>query len=151
MANKQIKKGKSKTKGETNRGADSKLTDETRVKVKEVAALDGTIEEMAYYCGVSRQTIYNWFEAEPELFDEVERLRQRPVLKARQTVTKNIGESYANAMDYLSRKRKGEFSQRQENTGADGSPLIPFDNEQIERIFRRRNKSSSSGSKRKSN
>ena len=87
----------------------SKLTDEMRSKIEEVAALDGSVEEMAYYCDVSRQTIYNWLDEDKKLFDRVERLRERPILKARQTVVKRLDESYQNAVDYLKRKKKGEF------------------------------------------
>lgn len=85
------------------------LTDALRVKIEEVAALDGTVEEMAYYCDVSRQTIYNWFAADPEFFDRVERLRLRPILKARETINKKMSESYSNAIDYLKRKKRLEF------------------------------------------
>lgn len=87
----------------------SKLTPEMKSKIEEVAALDGSVEEMAYYCDVSRQTIYNWLDEDKELFDRVERLRERPVLKARQTVVKRLDESYQNAVDYLKRKKKHEF------------------------------------------
>ncbi len=87
----------------------SKLTDAMRSKIEEVAALDGSVYEMAYYCDVSHQTIYNWFEEDPKLFERVERLRERPILKARQTVVKRLDESYQNAVDYLKRKKKHEF------------------------------------------
>lgn len=102
-------------------GENTKLTDEVRVKIKEVASLDGTIEEMAYYCGVSRQTIYNWFEKEPELFDEVERLRQRPVLKARQTIVKALDDPN-HAFKYIERKRRKEFGANVDIT-SDGKQL----------------------------
>lgn len=109
--------------------APSKLTAENRLKLQEAAALDASVEEMAYYCGVSHQTIYNWFENDVKLFEEIQRLREKPVLLARQTVVKGIKDSYSNAMNYLERKRKKEFAQRIEQTGADGKPLtITFDN-----------------------
>jgi predicted DNA-binding protein YlxM (UPF0122 family) len=90
-------------------GRETLLTDTLRVKIEEVAALDGTVEEMAYYCDVSRQTIYNWFSADPAFFDKVQRLRERPILLARQTINKKMGESYNNAIDYLKRKKRLEF------------------------------------------
>ena len=86
-------------------------------KIQEVAALDGSVEEMAYYCDVSRQTIYNWLEEDTELFDKVERLRARPILKARQTINKRMEESYTNAVDYLKRKKRTEFGDSIEHTG----------------------------------
>ena len=78
-------------------------------KIEEVAALDGSVDEMAYYCDVARQTIYNWLEENPDLMDKVERLRARPVLKARRTILDKMDDSYSNAMDYVKRKRKLEF------------------------------------------
>jgi len=101
----------------------SKLTDDMRSKIEEVAALDGSVEEMAYYCDVSRQTIYNWLEEDKALFGKVERLRERPVLKARQTISKALDQPQ-HAQWYLSRKKKLEFSERVEQTGANGAPLL---------------------------
>lgn len=83
----------------------SKLTKEMKSKIEQVAALDGSVREMAVYCGVSHQTIYNWLQEDKELFDTVERLRARPILKARETVVKRLTDSYGNAMDYLKRNR----------------------------------------------
>ena len=100
----------------------SKLTPEMQSKIEEVAALDGSVEEMAYYCDVSRQTIYNWLDENKELFDKVERLRERPVLKARQTISKSLDHPQ-HAQWYLTRKRKKEFAERIEQTGADGKEL----------------------------
>lgn len=119
MKNTQAKKQKKSqgkvTDGRVNNSAPSKLTDENRIKLKESAALDASVEEMAYYCGVSKQTIYNWFKEDTDLFDEIERLRQKPILKARQTVAMKLGESYQNAMDYLKRKRRDEFGDQEKH------------------------------------
>ena len=108
----------------------SKLDDNMRSKIEEVAALDGSVEEMAYFCDVSRQTIYNWLEEDEVLFDKVERLRARPVLKARQTVNKKMTETYSNAADYLKRKARKEFGDNVDHT-SDGkvlpAPIIPLD------------------------
>lgn len=104
--------------------APSKLTDENRVKLKEAAALDASTDEMAYYCGVTRQTIHNWLKSDQELFDEIKRLREKPILLARQTVNKKMTESYANSMDYLKRKRKKEFGDNTHVTVDLPTPLL---------------------------
>lgn len=104
-------------------GRKSVFTAEVIRKIEEVAALDGSVEEMAFYAGIHRDTIYKKFKSDPAFFDRIEGLRLRPVLKARQTVVKTLEHSYGNAMDYLSRKRKVEFSPRTELTGADGKDL----------------------------
>lgn len=101
---------KKKSKDElVKRGAPIKLTDENIVKLRELAELDASIAEMAYYCNVTKQTIFNWFERNPDLFDEIERLREKPILTIRRTVIEKANESYGNAVDYLKRKRKDEF------------------------------------------
>ena len=105
-------------------GRPPKFTDAVVRKLEEVFALDGTVEEACFYAGISRETYYQHIKEKPALADRFEELRYNPVLKARQTVVKKLGENYQNAMDYLSRKRKAEFSPRQEVTGADGKPLF---------------------------
>jgi len=91
----------------------SKMTIENVNKLKEVFALDGTIEEACYYAGISRQTYYDWIKRNDKLIDEFNALRERPVLKARQTVVKSLNEpDYA--FKYLERKKKNEFSLKQE-------------------------------------
>lgn len=104
--------------------APSKLTDENRVKLKEAAALDASVEEMAYYCNVTRQTIHNWLKEDKDLFDEIERLRQKPILAARQAMVNKSIESYGNASDYLKRKRKKEFGDNTQVTVDLPKPLL---------------------------
>lgn len=87
----------------------SKLTPENRVKLQYAASIDASVEEMAYYCDVSRQTIYNWLEEDKELFDKIERLRANPVFTARQTVIDSL-EDPNHAFKYLSKKKKDEFA-----------------------------------------
>src|SRR3990167_7475227 len=99
-------------------GKFTKLTEETIKKLEEAFAIDCSIEEACFYANISHQTYYNWIKADLKLAERFEALRQKPVLLARQTAVKKLTESYSNAMDYLSRKRKEEFSSRQENTGA---------------------------------
>jgi hypothetical protein len=78
-------------------------------KCKEVWAIGGTDEEAAFYAETSTASISRYLTAHPDVAEIRNRLKEKPVLKARQTVVQKLGESYANAMDYLSRKRKAEF------------------------------------------
>jgi len=111
-------------------GKYTKLTPETVKKLEEVFAIDGTVEEGCFYAEISRQTYYNWIKENPKMNERFDSLRERPVLKARQEVIKGLN-CYANAMDYLKRKKKLEFSERHELTGADGIALIPSDEERL--------------------
>jgi hypothetical protein len=90
-----------------------KLTDETVKKLEEAFAIDASIPEACYYADISKQTYYNWIEANPDLKEKFDRLREKPVLKARQTVVGNL-DNPEMALRYLERKRKAEFSVRQE-------------------------------------
>ena len=87
----------------------SKLTPEAIQKLEQLYSLDASLGEMCSYLDVSDQTIYNWKKVNPELFGKLERMRDKPTLKARQTVIQKFTESYSNAMDYLKRKKKIEF------------------------------------------
>ena len=108
-------------------GRPTKMTPEVVTKLEEVFALDGTVEEACFYAGISRNAYYEWVKAKPELNDRFEELRQRPFLKARQTIVKNLDQP-EHAKWYMERKKKREFAQRTEMTGEDGKDLtIRFD------------------------
>ncbi len=96
------------------RGRPTKNTEETRRKIEEATALDASIDEVAFYADISRDTYYEIIKKDKVFSDRLDALRNRPILKARQTVISKMSESYQNGMDYLSRKRKSEFSQKSE-------------------------------------
>lgn len=101
-----------------------KMDDETVKKLEEVAALDGTVEEMCFWAKISKQTYYNWIDSFPEMKERFDALRQRPFLKARQTIIKSLDQPQ-HAFEYMKRKKKDEFSERSELTGKDGKDLQP--------------------------
>lgn len=114
-------------------GRPTKMTPEVVTKLEEVFALDGTVEEACFYAGISRNAYYEWIKAKPELNDRFEELRQRPFLKARQTIVKNLDQP-EHAKWYMERKKKIEFAGRSELTGADGKDLmkdLPTEEEQL--------------------
>lgn len=103
-------------------GRPSLKTEDTIRKIEEVAALDGSIEEMAYYAGIHRDTLYGWLQDDKDFSDRITSLRERPILKARQTVVKSLDDPIQ-AFKYLERKKKSEFAVRVEQTGAGGKDL----------------------------
>ena len=78
------------------------------------AEWDCSIEEMCLHSGISASTYHRWTKENPKLKERINELRNAPTLLARKTVNKKLSENYQNAMDYLKRKRKSEFSERLE-------------------------------------
>ena len=109
-----------------NIGRPSKMTEEVIRKIEEVAALDGSVAEMAYYADCHVDTIYAYMAGNKEFSERIKKLREKPVLAARQRAVKGATESYSNAMDYLKRKKKLEFGDSIEHTGE--ALTIIFDN-----------------------
>lgn len=94
-------------------GRPSKLTPECVMKLEEIFALDGTVEEACFFADISRNTFYEWMKEHPELSDRFEALRNNPVLLARRSVIEGLGDPEL-ALKYLERKRRNEFSTRTE-------------------------------------
>ena len=102
-------------------GRPTKLDNEVRRKIEEAAALDASMEEIAFYAGIHRSTLYEWVAQNKELSDRIQELRERPILKARQTITKALDDpNYA--FRYLERKRRKEFAPNLDLT-SDGQAL----------------------------
>lgn len=83
-------------------------------KLEQSAALDATVLEMCFYAEISADAYYRYLKKHEEFRDRIKGLRNNPVLLARKRVVEGIKESYNNAMNYLERKRKSEFSTRSE-------------------------------------
>lgn len=86
-----------------------KLTPETIKKLEEAFAIDATVEEACFYADISTVTYYGWIKEFPKMKERFNALRQKPILKARQTIVNKLGDNYNNAIDYLKRKRRAEF------------------------------------------
>lgn len=99
-----------------------KLTEDTIRKLEEAFSIDASVKEACYYADISTDTFYRWIKKYPKLSYKLERLREKPVLKARQTVVRSL-DNPDYAFKYLERKKKDEFSPRQELTGKDGEPI----------------------------
>lgn len=94
-------------------GRPSKMTPECVMKLEEIFALDGTVEEACFFADISRNTFYEWMKEHPELNDRFEALRNNPVLLARRSVIDGLTDPEL-ALKYLERKRRNEFSTRTE-------------------------------------
>ncbi len=99
------------------------MTPENIGKLEEVFAIGGSDGEACFYADISVDALYDYQKIHPEFTKRKEALKERPVLKARQTIVKAL-DNPEHAKWFLQRKRKAEFSERNEITGAEGKPLI---------------------------
>ena len=83
-------------------------------KLEHAFAIDCTVEEACIYAGIGTRTYYDFIDKHPDFSQTIELLRNIPFLLARQTIIDGIMNNYAQAMDYMSRKRKTEFSHKLE-------------------------------------
>ena len=77
-------------------------------KLEEVFAIGGGDGEACMYADISHQTLYDYQKKHPEFIARKEALKERPILKARQTIIKSIDDPL-HAKWYLEKKRKKEF------------------------------------------
>jgi len=99
-------------------GRPTKLSPESILKLEQVFAMDGTVLEACFFADIGTSTYYEWITNNPKLADRFEALRQTPILKARQTIFKDLGDT-ATAKWYLEKKRRNEFASKsiQEHEG----------------------------------
>ena len=89
------------------------ITPQVIAKIQEVAALDGSVEEMASYAGVGVRTLYDYLKDNEDFSQKIAALRERPVLKARNTIIADLPNPDT-AKWYVERKKRNEFSPKVE-------------------------------------
>lgn len=107
-------------------GRPSEMTPEVLAKLDHAFSIGCADLEACLYADISKDTLYRYQAKHPEFCDRKELLKEKPVLKARNTVINNLGEDET-ARWYLERKKKLEFSLRNEVTGANGGPVTIAD------------------------
>jgi hypothetical protein len=93
-------------------------------KLEESFAFGATDAEACYYANINTDTLYEYQKSHPEFTERKNRLKQRPLLLARQTVVNAMVNDPALAMKYLEKKTAGEFSTRTVLVGPDGKQPI---------------------------
>lgn len=96
----------------------NKATPERLELIKNAARFGCTDKEIALYAEIDKQTIYNWERDFPLLKVLIDQWKDTPLLKARQTIIKNLDKD-ENAKWYLERKTKGEFANQNRNYNTD--------------------------------
>jgi hypothetical protein len=112
-------------------------------------SVDATDNEAAYFAGISPFSLCRYLEAHPAIAQRKAALKERPVLLARMAVVEAFDGHEVNtvvgtgkkakivkapafkdskkALEYLERKRKGEFATRSELAGVPEAPLVSLD------------------------
>lgn len=95
------------------------MTEEVISKLEIAFAMGCSDKEACLLADISHQTLYDYQNLYPEFVERKEMLKETPILQARQTVINSLKDNPMTAMWYLSRKKKDEFTERQEieNTG----------------------------------
>lgn len=88
-------------------------------KLEEAFAFGASDLEACFYADISTAALYAYQKNNPEFLLRKEKLKERPVLIARQSVLKQMSTDGDLALKYLERKKKDEFSTKTEveNTG----------------------------------
>ena len=92
-------------------GRPTKINADVINKMEQAFSLDASIDEMCLFAGITPQTYYNFIKKWPDLLERFTALRNRPVLKARNTVVGALGEPI-HAFKYLEKKRRAEFGEK---------------------------------------
>lgn len=93
--------------------ADWKLTGAVLGKLAVAFSIGSTIEEACFYANIDPDTYYRWVKKYPTLSEYFERLKNKPILKARESVVHSL-DNPDMALKYLERKRREEFGRRVE-------------------------------------
>lgn len=95
------------------------MTPEVISKLEEAFAWGCTDREACLWAGISEEALYLYQGKNPEFTKRKEMLKDTPVLLARKSVIKQMQRDGKLSMDYLSRKKKDEFSTRTDITSND--------------------------------
>lgn len=85
-------------------GRPSVMTEEVIRKLEEAFAFGASDLEACFYADISKTALYEYQKDHPEFAERKEKLKERPILLARQKVVKELTSDVKNAQWYLERK-----------------------------------------------
>ena len=100
------------------------INDEVMKKLEQCFSLGSSDLEACIFADISPATLYNYQKENPEFLERKQLLKEKPILKARNTIVKSLDDPKI-ALEYLKAKCKSEFGQRMEITGPDGANFSP--------------------------
>lgn len=98
------------------------FTPEVLAKLKMAFLIGATDEEACCFADISVNTFYDYQARTEGYAQEKAKWKQTPILKARQSLINGLTDPEL-ALKYLERKKKDEFSLRQEYVGKDNGPI----------------------------
>lgn len=104
-------------------GRPTVITPQILAKLEEVFAIGGTDAEAIFYADISKDAFYDYQKEHPEFSERKEKLKERPILKARKTIVQSLDQP-EHAKWYMERKRKNEFANRTETDITSGGEKI---------------------------
>ena len=101
----------------SNAGRPTKMTESTVKKLDEAFVVGCSDLEACLYAGISKQTLYNYQDENPEYIDRKEKLKENLKMHSKFNLGKSITEEkdVDNSKWYLERKCKDEFSTKSES------------------------------------
>ena len=91
------------------------MTPEVIQKLEVAFSMGANQKEACLHANIRESTYSTWKARKPELANDLERLRSKPVLLARFSLIKGIESDPRLALQYLERVNRDEFSLRSEN------------------------------------
>lgn len=112
-----LKKGGDRMASKNKGGRPTVMTPEMVQKLEEGFLKGLTDAECCLFCGISKQTLYDYCTKHPEFTDRKEDLKKQPAVQAKLNILDAINQGDKDISKwYLERKNKDEFSLKQEIT-----------------------------------
>jgi len=102
-------------------GRPTVMTEQVLEALRQAFLIGATNVEAAHYAGITEKTLYNYIEKNPEYLQTIDALKSEPILKAKQTIAKSLGD-VKSAQWYLERRAKKEYGNNVDLT-SDGDKL----------------------------
>lgn len=90
-------------------GQPSKFTDEAKENIRKAAAVGANIKQTCYFLSISERTYQNWRTENPEFFLEMELVRERMPLKAKQNIASGLEKGDTELSKWILEKKDPEF------------------------------------------
>jgi hypothetical protein len=106
----------------SNAGRPTIMTESTIHKLEEAFTFGATDLEACCHADISKSTLYNYCEANPEFVERKETLKNQPTMKAKRIITNALDSDDLNTAHRVIDRKEGSKI-KQEITGPNGGPI----------------------------